>query len=97
MAVEEVLNLSAGEIGKEIGKDVISNLPPEAAAGLSSLLKIIEAAGVILIIYLIILVIRAVFSIKTNLRIKKISNNVEQINSKLDSLVRNKAPKPSKK
>ena len=87
------LNLSAGEVGKGI----ISNLPPEVAASLHTFINILEAIGIVFLIYLIFLIIKAFFAMKTNSRIKKISQNVEEINSKLDGLVRRKIPKLSKR
>ena len=39
MAVEEAaLNISAGEIVKEVGKSIMNNLPPEISANLGFLI-----------------------------------------------------------
>jgi len=86
MGIEEGINLSVAEIEKGI----INNMPPEVSASLHTLINILEAIGIVVLIYIIFLIIRAFFAINTNRRIKKISENVEQINSKLDNLVKKK-------
>lgn len=91
------INISAGDIGKEVGKSIIGNLPPEITSKLGLLVNILEAIGIVFLIYLIFLIIKAFFSMRTNLRIKKIASSVEEINSKLNLIVKNKSPKPSKK
>jgi len=90
---ETPVNISASEIGKSI----IGNLPPEITAKFGFLINILEAIGIVVLIYIVFLIIKAFFSVRMNERIKKISNNVEEINQKLDSLVKKKMPKPSKK
>jgi len=88
MAVEEAaLNISAGEIVKEVGKSIMNNLPPEISANLGFLIHILEAIGIAFFIYLIFLIIKAFFAMRTNSRIKKIAQNVEEINKKLDVFV----------
>lgn len=95
--MEPINNLGLNLSAEEIGKGIISNLPPEAAASLHTFINILEAVGIVFLVYLIFLIIKAIFAMKTNARIKKISQNVEEINGKLDSLVKKKIPKSSKR
>ena len=81
------INMSVGEIGKEVGKSIINSLPPEVSSSLGFFIHILEAVSIVVLIYVIFLIVKAVLAMKTNSRIKKISENVEEINKNLDILV----------
>jgi len=81
----------------EIGKSMFANLPPQLVGSLSTLMTILKAVGIVFLIYLIFLIIKSITAIRTNSIIKKISRNVEEINQKLDLIVKKKIPKASKK
>ena len=51
----------------------------------SPITGILRALGIVLIVYIIVLIIKAFLSIKTSQRIKKIAENVEEINLKLNN------------
>ena len=59
-----------------------TNLP-----GLNTLVKILSGIGIIIIIYFVFLIIRAITQIRHNQNIKKLAENVEQINKKMDILI----------
>lgn len=77
---------SSGLISDVLEKLV--NLP-----GVSNLVKILSAVGIILFIYFIFLIIRTISQIKHNANIKKLAKNVEEINSKMDVLIGRKGKK----
>lgn len=54
---------------------------------LSPLVTIFKAVGIAILIYLIFLIIRALFRWKSAIDIGKIAKNVEEINKKLDLLL----------
>lgn len=66
----------------------IMNVP-----GISTILKIVEAAGYLFIVYLVFLIFKAIIQTKQSFRLKKIANNVEDINKKLDILTGKKGKK----
>jgi len=68
-------------------KEVVNFLPPDILSSLETLIYILKAAGVILIIYVIFLLIKGYFDIIKSKRIKIILDSVNEINNKLDSLL----------
>ena len=65
--------------------------------GVTDIILIIKTVGVLIALYIIFLIIRAISQISMASRLKRIANNVEQINSKLDLLVGKKNTKKEKK
>lgn len=57
---------------------------------LSPLMGILKAVGIVFLIYIVILIIKAIMEMRTGSRIKKIADNVEEINQKLDKIVKKK-------
>ena len=55
--------------------------------GIAGLVSIGKAVGIAVIVYIAFLIIRSIVQIKYSLRIKKISQNVEEINKKMDVLI----------
>ena len=74
MVIENIT--SSGILG------ALANLP-----GVSTLVKILSGIGIIIIIYFIFLIIRMITQIRHNLNIKKLAQNVEEINKKMDVLI----------
>ena len=66
---------------------VVQNLPPEVIDKLGSLIFLAKTVGVIFIIYLIFLLVRSIFAIKTGVRIKKMSKQIDKIEKKLEELL----------
>jgi large-conductance mechanosensitive channel len=66
---------------------------PNFMGDLGYLVKVGEALGIALIAYIIFLIIRAIMQMKTASQIKKISKNVEEINEKIEKLVRKQKKK----
>lgn len=61
---------------------MLSNIP-----GIDLLVKILQAVGIVFLIYLVFQIIRAITGINTSRRLKKIANGVESIDKKLDVLI----------
>jgi hypothetical protein len=60
----------------------IANLP-----GMGALFEIGKAIGIVVLIYLIILIFKAVVQTKQALRFKQLTQNVAEINKKMDVLI----------
>jgi hypothetical protein len=80
----------------DLAKGLVSSLPPAIMDKLGLLITILEVIGALFIIYLVFLIIKSVSAVWVNHRIKEIARNVEEINRKLDSVIKGKVPKPSK-
>lgn len=65
--------------------------------GVSDILLIIKAVGILIALYIIFLIIRAISQISMASRLKVLAKNVEEINSKMDLLVGKKNTKREKK
>jgi hypothetical protein len=63
-------------------KDVTTGIP-----GIGDLVVIGKAVGVVAIVYIVFLIIRSIVSINYSLRFKKLANNVDEINQKMDYLI----------
>jgi hypothetical protein len=77
--LEESLSLNAS------GLDKIS---PEVVSRLTGLITVLQAAGIIFIIYVVLLIIRWILSIKRTIELDKIHDEVQKINRKIDRLLR---------
>jgi hypothetical protein len=62
-------------------------LPLNVFTGLDKLTTIIQAIGIVVIIYIIILIFSAISNILKNRRIKKIYNKVYEMDEKIDRLL----------
>lgn len=61
------------------------------------LITIFKAVGIIILIYILFLILKALLDWRASHRIGKIERNVEEINEKLSVLIAQLAPKESKK
>lgn len=77
---EQILNMS----------EIIEGLTPMLSDKLSPLVTIFKAVGIALLIYIIFLILKALFSWRASHRLKVIARNVEEINEKLDVLIKKK-------
>lgn len=84
-----------GVIGNvsETASDFIGSLQPAVIAKLAPLITIFKAVGIAILVYIIFLIIRALFRWKSALDIGKIAKNVEEINEKLDLLLSKRSAK----
>jgi len=77
----------------------VSELSAEASEYLldkiSPLITIFEIVGIAILVYILFLIIRALFRWKTMSKVRNISKNVSQINKKLDIIIK-KLSKPEK-
>lgn len=92
------LNSELKEVVSNISelKEIVNIIPPDVLSSLETLILIIKAAGVVLIIYIIFLIIKGYFDIKKSIRIKYIFEKVNEINEKIDKLLSNKNLKKKK-
>ena len=81
MALPESVLQSINISGSDIAA-ALSNLP-----GFSTLIKIGQIAGILVIAYLVFLIIRSLMQIRYAFSMRKLIKNVEDINKKIDSLI----------
>jgi len=77
--------------------DVIASIPIALLERLEFLTKIGQALGIVAIVYIIFLIVRGLLQWKSTRRVKSIFQTVEDINKKLDKLIRMSSKKKSKK
>jgi len=63
----------------------LSSLP-----GITDIILIIKAIGILIVLYIIFLIIKGISQISMVSRLKRIAGNVEEINSKMDLLIKKK-------
>jgi len=87
--LEQILN----ETGLE---DLIQALPIDIYIPIKTLILILKTIGIVFLIYLIFLLISTIMAIKKNIRIKHIYKKVDEIDKKLDKLVKEEETKEHK-
>tara|TARA_Y100000310_G_scaffold338341_1_gene427707 strand:+ start:1045 stop:1338 length:294 start_codon:yes stop_codon:yes gene_type:complete len=90
--------VNAGDIvnSTEITSGLWQSLEPLLLDKLSPLITIFKAVGIAILIYVVFLIIRALFRWKMVSKIKKISKDVSEINQKLDLLIKKPEAKHKK-
>lgn len=89
--------LLVNESSSEIARLFWENMPFQFNSGLSTMLTLAKTIGVVFLIYLVFLIIKSIVNIRQALRMKLIAKNVEEINKKLDLLVKSKTHELTKK
>ena len=69
-------------------REVIQNLPPELNTQIASTITIFKAVGIIFIIYLIFLMVKIIFDIRSKIFIKKTYEKVNEIDKKLEKALK---------
>ena len=82
----EILQIKTNAL--ELGNQLTQNLPPEITANLENLIFILKTAGIVVIFYLIFLIISAIMNIRRNLMIKEIYKKVNEMDTKLDKVLK---------
>jgi len=89
MAIE-ILNQSvpsnAPELSGQIIKTLINSLPPAVVQGAKVL-------GVVVIVYIVFLIVRTFFQIRSARKIRKMAESIEEINKKMDILLKGRKKK----
>jgi threonine/homoserine/homoserine lactone efflux protein len=94
MAVEGFVGNLTNVAGEPTGNilrsafGILANIP-----GVDLIVKIVQVAGALFIVYLVFLIMKTIAGFKSASRLKTIAKNVEEINSKLDVLVGKKKKK----
>ena len=77
----------------DIGSQILPSVFQELSKSFEPLMGILSAIGIAFVVYLVVLIIKGIMSIRTGMKITKIAQNVEQINEKMNSLVKKKNKK----
>ena len=62
--------------------EIMKNVP-----GIESLVKIGQAIGIAVLVYIIFLIIKSISQVKYSMRFKRLVKAVEEINKKMDTLI----------
>lgn len=81
------------EVIGNISQQMSGTIGPVLSSTLSPIMPILQAVGIAFLVYLIFLIIKAIVGINSSLRLKRIAQNVEEINAKLDKLINKKEKK----
>jgi hypothetical protein len=92
----EDLAINAATTGQEVLNEVFNQTINSVLDKFSPVINLFKVVGVVLLIYILILILKAIINLGTAIRIKKIASNVESINAKLDVLISNTAKKEDK-
>ena len=97
MVADVASNITEGvfEGVSDAASDVFEGVAPLVVDKLSPLITIFKAVGIAILVYVIFLIIRAVFRWRTVSKLGKIAKNVQEINEKFDVLIKGRA-KPKK-
>ena len=71
-------------------KEIIPLLPPEVIQNISMLVTIFKVAGVAFIIYVVFFIVKTIFDIRSKIFIKKTYQKVNEIDEKLDKILKKK-------
>ena len=82
----EIVNITSLNLLSEL----INSLSPEINSRLSSILNLSKIAVIFFIIYIIVLIITKILSIRNSFYLRKIKENIEDITRKLDLILKNK-------
>ena len=82
----EILQIKTNAL--ELGNQLNQILPPEISANLENLIFILKTVGIVVIFYLIFLIINFIMNIKRNLMIKEIYKKVNEMDTKLDKVLK---------
>jgi len=89
MAVEilnQTIPSNASEISGQVIKTIINSLPPAVVQGAKVL-------GIVVILYIIFLIARTFFQIRSARKIGKMAENIEEIKKKVDILLKDRKRK----
>ncbi|MBS3075355.1 hypothetical protein J4429_02750 [Candidatus Pacearchaeota archaeon] len=84
--MKDILNLNSS----------INAMPPELVSKFANLITIFKTVGIIFIIYIIFLIAKSIFGIIRNKRIDKMYHKINEIDEKLNLLIK-KSPRILKK
>lgn len=65
----------------------IADIPPQIITDISWIVKVVEAAGILLVLYVIYLIVNGIFNFKNHKRIKEMNERIDKIENKINFLV----------
>ena len=91
MGLEEVLGVN--EVLDSTNSSILDFLPADMVSQIGSLITLLKITGIVIIGYLVFLFIKWIFGIKRYRKINKIYEKIEEIDRKLNVLIRKKGVK----
>jgi hypothetical protein len=87
MTIDPTINLS--EISSILlnQTNFVKSFPPEISSSILGLITLIKTIGIIFLVYLLFLIVRSIFNVIRNRRIKIIYEKVIEMDKKLDVLI----------
>lgn len=73
-----------------IFSDATGAISSTLSQALAPVMGILQAIGIVFLVYIIVLIIKAFMDVRNGSRLKKIVQNVEEINQKLDKIIKKK-------
>lgn len=98
MAAEEIVNGVVGNVvnasidSSASALDILANLP-----GVGIVIRLAQVALVVVIVYIAFLIIKIITGINSSRALRKLARNVEEINGKMDKLVKIQSGKGANK
>lgn len=77
--------------------DVVEQIIPVLMEKADFLITIFEAVGVVLLIYIVYLIVKGVWRWKDRNRLKRIEKKIDEVDAKLDKLLKGKSEEKAKK
>ena len=78
--------MAIGEITEGVGQGIANAVV--SMPGIAALIKIGQVAGIIVIVYVLFLIVKGIFTIKHANRLKRIDNHVAAINHKMERKIK---------
>ncbi len=95
MGIDDIVGDAINNI--PFNDSLFSSLPPEILSRIDNLITIAKAAGIVFIIYILFLIVKGILAYKRTIKISQISRKVNEIDKKLDLLIKQEMPKEKKK
>ena len=93
MVVDGVPNVASNVLPSNLS---VTDLPPEIISRIAGLITILQAAGIIFIVYMAFLITRWILNFKRYRKVNKMYSKMEEMDKKLDLLLDNKEIKKKK-
>lgn len=68
----------------ELANQVAKQIPSPISSGFTTLIHVIEGIGIAILIYIVLMVVKTILSLRTNRKLDEIQQSIAQLNEKLD-------------